>query len=728
MKGYLEPLTRKFKSWKVVGFDVEGTGEVGGFRLGCIYDDKGAHLYRSRVLMGKALLSHRYRSCRIYAHNLEYDWGCVFQDDSKGWQLLRLHSRMIKATYRDENKNHWVFMDTANLSGFISLEALGMILGIEKLETPNTVISESGAQEETCELTEEQLGELERYCVRDAEICYHYAKYIQQEVNELGGELKSTLPATSMDIVRRRHLSAPIKTPTKWANDLCRQGYYGGRCEVFRFGTFTDHFQYDIHSMYPACMVEIALPDPAGLYYFTATPKISRIIEQEGMTHCRVLAPDVHLPLLPVRVSQRLLFLTGEFEGAWCHNELRKALELGYKILSIKWQFCTKTTLNPLRDYVWDLYDRKVKAQRAGNPAYFIYKLLMNSLYGKFGQKADGGLTTFTRIDDYEGFQEKVGIDVVQWQENTYIIEEVGGHRQPAYVIVLWAAYITAQARLKEYGLLGRVGDEVVYCDTDCVISPVSLPIDLRLGGIGLERGPVNFEIRAPKYYRWRDDGSDWNYLKAGIKNEFQREFWETGSVRYLRPSKLAESLQTNNRMSRWIVQVKNDRARHFKRCPLSEYWGEGVIIDTRPWTYSEAITMYELAPKFLPWRHGRILTSELLVHEEIRDLRRWQIKGELDALRTGLQVPQRVVFELWDFKVGTWRRVRNKRGQLTLGAYARVDELAQELGYRDGEKLKEVIQNQLRIYHRINELREELKSQDKDWSDEPEILESVPF
>ncbi|GAH78892.1 unnamed protein product, partial [marine sediment metagenome] len=247
----------------------------------------------------------------------------------------------------------------------------------------------------------------------------------------------------------------------------------------------------------------------------------------------------------------------GEFDGAWCHNELRYALDRGYDILSIDWQLCTKETVNPLRGYVRDLYDRKVTAQRSGDPSFFIYKLLLNSIYGKFGQKSGDSFTKMVRIDLIEDFIEKVGVDIVEWQGESYVVSPVCGKRQPPYVIVMWAAYITAEARVKEYELMQRFGSDVAYCDTDCAIGPTVLGVSDGLGELGLERGPVTFEIRAPKYYRWSANGHDWRYKKAGIRSQFQRDFWETGAVSYYRPTKIGESMKANMRMSHWIRQLK---------------------------------------------------------------------------------------------------------------------------------------------------------------------------
>ena len=727
-KGYLTSLTKTPKTYRVVGFDVEGTGEVDAFLLGVIYDWAGWRVFRDRKLMCKALLAHRYRGCRLYAHNLEYDFGCLFQDDLKGWSVYRLHSRLINCVYRDGSKNVWHFHDTGNLSYFISLAALGQILGMEKLETPEWIKEDGSSALEQGAITVEQWQRLETYCVRDAMICYKYATHIQETINVLGGEIKTTLPATGMDLFRRRYLKRAIKTPHPAINVLSREAYYGGRCEVFKYGTGHELYQYDIHSMYPSAILSTELPDPAGLYFFGAVKRESFILEREGITKCRVRAPRMHVPILPVRINGRLVFPTGEFDGAWCHNELRHALDLGYDVLSIDWQLCSRETCNPLRQYVRDLYDRKVAAQRSGDPSYFIYKLLLNSIYGKFGQKSDDSYTRMVRIDLIDDFLEKVGIEVMEWQGEDYVISPVCGTRQPSYVNVLWAAYITAEARIREYGLLEKVGNNVAYCDTDCAIGPTVLGTSDALGGLGLERGPVTFEIRAPKYYRWTANGDDWQYRKAGIRAQFQRDFWETGAVSYYRPTKIGESMKADARMSRWIVQHKTDRARFFKRCPESEVWQEGRQIETRAWTFDEATFMYENARPLLPWVGGQMMSESILAAQEIETLESWQIKCEIESLRQGLTIPATVIFTVWDHRRGDWRRVKNRRGEIVDGAHAKFDELASELGFVDERAFREEVRKHVVTYERIRDLERRGHFRQETDDDLSDGLEGISF
>jgi len=710
MRGCLSPLSGTPREYDMVGFDTEGDGRPGGFILGALYDDRGAQVYHDRDEFVRALLSRRTRGKKLLAHNAEYDLGVSVQDDLGGWDLLRLHSRLLRAKYQDGHGHLWEAWDTGNLSYFQSLEALGTMLGYPKYEMPDWLVAYASGGLVKGKLSADQLAHLEEYCARDAEICYRYGQHLQGVLNDLGGELHSTLPASAMDLWRRSYLDRDVVTPSPLANEMCREAYYGGRTEAFRYGTVPHQYHYDIHSLYPSVMRETPLPDPATMYLYQGRPTERIVWEKEGVTRCRVLAPALHIPILPVRIGGRLLFPVGEFVGTWCHNELRLALEQGYRILDIEWQYAGAGTLQVLGRYVDDLYDRKVASQREADPSYFVYKLLLNSLYGKFGQRNDGGLNRFVRIDRYPDFLTATGIDVVHWGGETYVLEQVGGDRQPAYINVLWAAYITAAARVREWRLLSAYGDEIAYCDTDCAVGPHELPTGEGVGELGLERGPVDYEIRGEKNYRWALDDGEWGYRTAGVPKVFQPEYWARGRISYPRPTRLGEAIRDNVRMSVWRTQLKTDRPRYPKRCPLAERWPESGYVDTRPWTYAEAESMLEHARPLLSYRDGSMLSERYVAAEETRSIEMWRLRQRISALRVGLRIPAEYLTRLWDYRRWTFRDPQRMRVSEARGGRVAYDTLGQELGYPDEREFRLAIEREIADREEIRRLEDELR------------------
>lgn len=664
----LSPRKGRSHNHSVLAFDCEGTGNENGFIMGAIYTKEGAQVFHDPHEMREAILTYKYRSYHIFAHNVEYDWGVLYQDDAGGWKLYKLDSRMIKMTYADKNNNTWTFWDTCNLTNFVSLEALGEIVGLPKLPTPEYLKAEGAAYPRREDLTSDQLEEIEAYVTRDARIVYEFVTQMEKIVHSLGGNLKCTIGSTAIDIWLRNYLHRDYKRVHPWVNELAREAFYGGRTEAFILGCSENVVYDDVHSLYPSIYVSTDYPDPDhltllpacegcdqaeecdGNFYHnsecTRKPRLSYIEMYEGITKCTVHCPDMHIPLLPTRIEDRLMFVTGTFTGAWTHLELRKALELGYTVESIEWQLVSTEVCSPFKTYAKALYPLKAESKAEGSPFYFVVKLLLNSLWGKTAQRTDDSYIKLVRQIDHPLKYRAVGLDVVEWQNESYYkvpvnkpitrkddeSDEEFHHRekwqslfsQPPYVNLLWAAYTTSAARLRLYDRLLAQGENPIYCDTDSVAGHKDLPTRDGLGNWGRVFGPTTMEVRGGKFYRYLDDNGNWKYRKAAVKSELQDEYWERGEVHWYRPRKLAEAIRDNERLSSWVKQVRSCNPRYFKRCPTCDTWEENEPIPTRPWTYKEAVAYLRCGPKVLPWKRQSPDNSLIDPQDELTVIRDW--------------------------------------------------------------------------------------------------------
>lgn len=731
-KWAFDSLAGKLRNHPIVAFDVEGTGDDDGFIMGCVYDKGGPTVYHDRETMKQYLLRKKYRNHIIYAHNAEYDVGALFQPLSPGWSIYKARSRFIKATYSDGHKHTWTIQDTCNLTNFRSLAAIGEIVKLPKYSTPDYLKARSGSHVTRSSLSVSRLSEIETYVVRDARIVYEFGEFVQSTLNVIGGNVRVTAASTAMDTFRRSFLDTTYWTPSPCMNNLCREAYYGARTEAFILNHVEGVYGDDVHSMYPSVMSSTLFPDPSKMVLVEKYCKPEYIHEKEGITHCTVCCPDLVIPLLPTRIEGHLIFPTGTFSGAWCHNELRRAIELGYEIDGIDWQIIARDTCSPFKRYVETLYALKEAAYQEANPTFFMYKLLLNSLYGKFAQRSEGDYVRFKRLENVPDLTTKGGYEVVEWQGSFYVLEPVGGRGQPCFTIVIWPAYITAAARLRVYDRLLAQGKEAVYCDTDSVVGRKNLPIGPGLGSWGRLFGPTTIEIRGEKYYRYLSEKGLWDYKKAGVKVDKQAQFWEEGKVSWERPRKLAEAVRDDLPMSTWVEQPKTDKPRYYKRCPLAKEWIEGQSVATRPWTYQEAVAYLSYAPKVLPYRDRDAADPEVrkefelaTIHdwiekrnEEIErtgyysqiSLRCWELQTEIDVLRESCIIPVKVMLALWDYAHKRPRRVTVKGGKLTTWEYGKVDDIATELGFRTDEDLVNAMRKQADMYERIKELEKKLK------------------
>ncbi|XP_031781445.1 uncharacterized protein LOC116416620 isoform X2 [Nasonia vitripennis] len=254
-----------------------------------------------------------------------------------------------------------------------------------------------------------------------------------------------------------------------------------------------------------------------------------------------------------------------EFTGTWVADELRKAVELGYSITKI-YIICQYeiTQYNQIdgsgglfAEYVNTFL--KIKQEASGWPSWCtdeatklqyieqyrldegitlaknnieknsglraVAKLCLNSFWGKFGQRSNLKQTEVVKsresllklltcperdVNDILAINDK--ILYVNWQ---YKDETVTPAPHTSVVI---AAYTTAHARLELYNYLRRLGDRVLYYDTDsCIfVSHDDAPdeykpfVGSKLGdmtdklcGYGENTYISNFVSGGPKFYAY---------------------------------------------------------------------------------------------------------------------------------------------------------------------------------------------------------------------------------
>ena len=201
---------------------------------------------------------------------------------------------------------------------------------------------------------------------------------------------------------------------------------------------------------------------------------------------------------------QRALF------GTWCSPELSKAVDLGYEIQYIYevWHF-DETCEGLFKDYVntW----LKIKQEASGWPEgvdtdeakqryieeYYqhegikldydkiqknpslrtLAKMMLNSMWGKFGQRLNK--TQVQTFDDPQAFHRFLNTNTIQVQHVSVVNEEmVEVHYTyqdedipvSPNLNIFVACFTTCWARLRLYAALEKLGERVLYYDTDSVI------------------------------------------------------------------------------------------------------------------------------------------------------------------------------------------------------------------------------------------------------------------
>ena len=105
-----------------------------------------------------------------------------------------------------------------------------------------------------------------------------------------------------------------------------------------------------------------------------------------------------------------------------------------------------------------------------------VMKALLNSLWGKLAQNEDTTVVTF--LDRFDEILELVNDNSIEVTSLDFIRDDVARttHRKIESLItlpnrnVVIASFVTAYARLELFKVLHKLGDSVLYYDTDSVI------------------------------------------------------------------------------------------------------------------------------------------------------------------------------------------------------------------------------------------------------------------
>uniref|UniRef100_P22374 Probable DNA polymerase n=1 Tax=Ascobolus immersus TaxID=5191 RepID=DPOM_ASCIM len=230
--------------------------------------------------------------------------------------------------------------------------------------------------------------ELKNYCEIDClalhDILTLFAKMIH---NEFSVDITRyvSLSSITFAIFRTNFLpenKIPNITCTK-LHYILKQAYTGGYCDVFKPEGKNIH-SYDINSLYPSAMAKFDMPTGTPLHILGDPYKFTK--DPFGFVFAEVTAPDLKVPIIQTRVQTsggvRTVAPIGTFKGWYLLDELINAKKYGYTFkISEAYLF---ERLNIFKEYIHRLYTIK-SSYTPDDPMYFIAKLLMNSLYGRFG-------------------------------------------------------------------------------------------------------------------------------------------------------------------------------------------------------------------------------------------------------------------------------------------------------------------------------------------------------
>jgi hypothetical protein len=474
-----------------------------------------------------------------------------------------------------------------------------------------------------------------KYCKLDCESLHQVlTSYNEIIFNQFNINIHRSLtgPALTMRIFKTHFM--PKNTIYQLLDQIeidIRKSYTGGAVDVYiphningpiltknRKGKYKVLYSYDVNSLYPFIMANLDMPIGKPIVFEGNIRQVDS--EAYGFFYCKINSPNyLEYPILQRRIKTsegiRTVAGLGSWEG-WINSaEMDNAMKFGYTFEIIKGYQFDKG--NIFKEYIESLYKLRLNYPKA-HPMNYIAKLLMNSLYGKFGMKMENtevlifdcsnpvGQDTFNEIFELwaESIKDYITIDNHKILVRNSFFEYKYNEKLDMYhgmdVNIAIASAITAGARTHMSYFKNNPKFKLYYSDTDSIVLDTQLPDELvgtKLGQVKLEHVIKRGIFLAPKVYGIEDENGNSTIKIKGVTSKATEDINLDKLERLLIENELLEFkqfkwfkkvLEGNINIEEVIYKLK---ATSNKRAPLFKNEdGIKIYSSTRPYNYYEII------------------------------------------------------------------------------------------------------------------------------------------
>jgi len=171
--------------------------------------------------------------------------------------------------------------------------------------------------------------------------------------------------------------------------DIAWSSYFGGRFEVLKRGFIGTAYIFDINSAYPHALSII--PDFFSDNKKHNWRKSKKILENALLGFFKIeckIPNEKYVPPFAFN-DGRLIFPSGKFQTFCTLAELQTVENPKYYKILKSWQYCDDNPEYPYKDFVESTYQKRLRLKQAQNPLQLPLKIILNSIYGKTGQKVN---------------------------------------------------------------------------------------------------------------------------------------------------------------------------------------------------------------------------------------------------------------------------------------------------------------------------------------------------
>lgn len=444
---------------------------------------------------------------------------------------------IVKTIYKDEKKSkkdkytiNIHFYDSYLLLPF-SLSKLTKIFNVTQKREHDF------KEHDTIDLNDNQFKDkLLKYNIQDCISLYE----VLMKFNELFEQLFNleiweipTLPSLAFKLFKDKFLKQDTIAVT-WLEEYqdIKHAYYGGAVDVYRaLGKNLKY--YDINSLYPFVMANNKYPI-GGCISFKGEKPLNDIF---GIIHAKITTPNnLFVPFLPYKIHGNTLTPLGNWTGWYCSEELKYAESIGYQIEIIEgYHWEEKKSI--FKDYVNKIYNLRLTFDKS-DPRNTICKLLLNSLYGRFGMSPiqfDYKIFTYPEMTTMEYFNytkdnhnilkfegidiEMIGKEIYNNRMNVKTYQKIMEINTPLSI------FTTAYSRIHMHQFKLQYKDHLYYSDTDSLVLDTYLPamdVGNNIGQFKLEYDNIEGVFLAPKVYGLLDNHNNEIIKMKGVIEQLE--------------------------------------------------------------------------------------------------------------------------------------------------------------------------------------------------------------
>ena len=280
-------------------------------------------------------------------------------------------------------------------------------------------------------------------------------------------KIKSTVASISWQLFETDYLKFTIDKIPIDTLEYFKKYYYGGRvdvlCEKNKF--YYNIYSYDVNSLYPFCMLN-KFPNPYN--YSEVKGKINRFDDiYYFITECEI---KVRIELITDRNKFNDVGFTCNSKQAFITSNLYNYLKNNGLIIKIK---RIKTiyffdTINPFNKFVDFFYNEKLKSKNKIDR--YFNKIILNSLYGKFGTgNKSFELTKYSYEKEIQASMTNHAYEVRTFND-IKLLEIDNSGKYPYYTNFILSIFITDYARLENFKMqyiIEKDYGKLLYTDTD---------------------------------------------------------------------------------------------------------------------------------------------------------------------------------------------------------------------------------------------------------------------